>query len=202
MTFTPIQGTAAAGKSLILAALLMNGAPSSTVSEANCQTVPTARSPALIGPRSTSRSRSSSSLKGASQLENLGTSLVANIEIDHSAMRPTTALEKVVGELRRWSFLKANWDGEGAAAPALESLRNAESFVRAYGDIGEVPEPMLNANGRAGLFWKLNGLYADLEFLGDSRLAYYIERNGDKHKGVTQFNPEEVPALFQLLLRV
>ena len=121
-------------------------------------------------------------------------------EIDSSALRPTTELEKLVGEFRSWRFLTANWDGEGAERPSYPSLKQAESFARLFDSSASVPDAMLNANGHAGLFWNESGLYADLEFLGDGRLAYYIERNGDKHKGVTRFNSEEVPAVLKVLI--
>lgn len=115
--------------------------------------------------------------------------------------RPTTSREKLIGELRRWGLLNENWDGEGAALPVASSLKEAVSFVRLLDEIDALPEPMLHASGHAGLFWKDNGLYADIEFLGDGRVAYYIERQGDKHKGVLNFDSKKMPAVFPALLR-
>lgn len=115
--------------------------------------------------------------------------------------RPTTSREKLIGELRRWSLLNANWDGEGASAPVASSLKEAVSFVSLLQETDVLPEPMLNASGHAGLFWKDDSLYADIEFLGDGRIAYYIERYGDKHKGVLSFDSRKMPAVFPALLR-
>lgn len=115
--------------------------------------------------------------------------------------RSTTLPEKIVGELRSWSLLSANWDGEGAAAPDAGSLKEAVSFVRLFGEGDTLPEPMLHASGHAGLFWKDDNLYADIKFLGDGRVAYYIERQGDKHKGVLKFDSQKMPAVFTTLLR-
>lgn len=115
--------------------------------------------------------------------------------------RPTTLREKLVGELRRWSLLTANWDGEGAVPPIDLSLREAVSFVRLLDEGDILPEPMLHASGHAGLFWKEDNLYADIKFLGDGRVAYYIERQGDKHKGVLKFDSQKMPAVFPTLLR-
>ena len=61
---------------------------------------------------------------------------------------------------------------------------------------------MLLGSGHAGLFWKTDSLYADLEFLGDGRIAYFIEHEGvGKHKGVVKFDSEKMPAVFPALLR-
>lgn len=116
------------------------------------------------------------------------------------ADRSTTVLESLIGELRGWRLLAANWDGEGADVPDARSLKEAVAFARLLGEKDALPEPMLHASGHAGLFWKNFGLYADIEFLGDNRIAYYIERRGDKHKGVVKFDSRNMPDVFQVLL--
>lgn len=114
--------------------------------------------------------------------------------------RETTDIEKIVGELRRFSALKDNWDHDGALAPIQSSLRQAISFVRLW-EGEDIPlEPTVNANGRAGLCMNDEHGYADLEFIGDKRVAYYIERNEDKHKGVIYFDEKKLPNLFKDLL--
>ena len=119
----------------------------------------------------------------------------------NEADRPTTPQERLVGELRSWSLLTENWDGEGAAAPDARSLKEAVAFIRLLGEGIVLPEPMLHASGHAGLFWKDDGLYADMKFLGDGHLAYYIERQGDKHKGVLNFDSKKMPAVFSAILQ-
>ena len=115
--------------------------------------------------------------------------------------RATTAMEKLIGEIRRWALLSANWDGEGAAAPSVASLKESVAFVRLLGDARELPDPMLLSAGHVGLFWKTDKVYADLEFLGDGRIAYFIEQEGEgKHKGVVRFDSEKMPAVFPALL--
>ncbi|MGH9906866.1 MAG: hypothetical protein ACRD8U_14945 [Pyrinomonadaceae bacterium] len=116
--------------------------------------------------------------------------------------RQTTSREKLIGEIRSWGLLTANWDGEGAAAPAIRSLKEAVSFVRLVREADMLPDAMLHASGHAGLFWKDDGLYAELEFLGDGRVAYYIENQGDKHKGVLKFDSQKLPAVFLALLNL
>lgn len=114
--------------------------------------------------------------------------------------RETTAKEALIGEFRRWRLLQSNWDGEGAEAPSQSSLKYAEAFTRFLPE-ASLPEAMLHATGRAGLFWNIPGLYADVEFLDDSRIAYYIERAGDKHKGVVNYNANEMPPVLVALLQ-
>ena len=114
--------------------------------------------------------------------------------------RATTPAEHAIGEFRRWSQLGADWDGEGASAPVQSSLREASAFACLLAD-ERIVEPMLHASGRAGLYFRTAALYADIEFLGDGRAAYYVERNGDKHKGVVNFDKKEMPAVFESLLQ-
>lgn len=121
---------------------------------------------------------------------------IQSIQLD----RQTTELEHIAGELRRWQLLPADWDGEGAASPNPRSLGEAVALVRLLPTTMALPSPMLHSSGRAGLFWKTERLYADLEFLGDTRLAYYIERNGDKHKGVLNFDKKKMPAVLEAIL--
>ncbi len=115
--------------------------------------------------------------------------------------RETTSCEEMGGEIRGWSLLEANWDGEGAVKPSSASMKEAVSFVRLLGEI-PLPEPMILASGHAALYWNDGALYADLEFLGDGRIAYFIKCHGDKHKGVLAFNSEEMPVVFQALIKI
>lgn len=125
-------------------------------------------------------------------------SVVATLE-----SRVTTPAEHAIGEFRRWKELNSDWDGEGASAPNRTSLHEASAFACLLADDRPV-EPMLHASGRAGLYFRTATLYADLEFLGDGRTAYYVERNGGKHKGVVNFDSQEqkMPAVFETLLQV
>lgn len=115
--------------------------------------------------------------------------------------RATTAIEEVIGQLRSWSLFTANWDGEQALAPVPQSLRDATAFVSIWPPDKEPPAPMLLSSGHAGLFLESDTLYADLEFLGDGRVTYYIEHPGvGKHKGVVKFDREAMPAVFSALI--
>ena len=86
--------------------------------------------------------------------------------------------------------------------PMAQSIKEAVSFVRLLDDSILLPEPMLLSSGHAALYWNEGGLYADIEFLGNGRIAYFIKSNGDKHKGVLTFDSQKMPALFPALIRV
>jgi hypothetical protein len=125
-----------------------------------------------------------------------------NDEVFVNLARETTEREQIVGDLRKLRLLQAGWDGQGADAPNRVSLLAAEEFMYALSADAPLPEPMLHANGRAGLYWNDGQLYADLEFLDDGRVSYYIERRDEgKHKGAVKFRTKEMPSVFEVLLR-
>lgn len=141
-----------------------------------------------------------SSVASFTPLTEQSTSIVANDERYEESARLTTPHENVIGEIRQWGLLGIDWDGEGAAAPDVRSTKEAEAFIRLIDGGIPLPEPMLLASGHAALYWNDGKLYADIEFLGDERIAYFIKNNGDKHKGVLTFNSQKMPAVLQTLL--
>lgn len=117
-----------------------------------------------------------------------------------STTRETTEQELIIATLRSWERYQSNWDHDGARAPNLRSLRAASSFICALAGNQEMPEAMLHDTGLAGLFWKRDQFYADLEFLENGSIAYYIERGIDRHKGVTEFRSRTIPGVLETLL--
>lgn len=116
--------------------------------------------------------------------------------------RPTTPTEELIGTMRAWSSWTTNWDGEGGQAPDAASISEAVAFVRLLESDIPLPDAMLLANGRAGLYWNDLGVYGDLEFTGNSLVTYYIEQEGGKHKGVVPFDLKHLPRVFSTLLAV
>lgn len=113
-----------------------------------------------------------------------------------------TLAENIIDQISSWVLMDGNWDNEGAAAPVASSLKGAVSFVSLLGEDYLLPEPMLLASGHAGLYWHDSGLYADLEFLADGRIAYFVEHRGEgRHKGVVKFDSRKIPVVFEALLR-
>lgn len=191
-------GTAAAAKALWTTLALSIPATVSSVPESLA--APSRVSPA---PRLTSRAKfltgTPPSIQGT--VASWPDSLVGEGD-NNQGERATTDQERLIGEIRRWALMDANWDGEGAVPPAARSLEESVAFVRLLENTVELPDPMLFSSGHAGLFWKTESLYADLEFLGDGRVAYFIEHEGvGKHKGVVKFDSEKMPAVFSALLR-
>jgi hypothetical protein len=146
--------------------------------------------------RSTANLRSSI-LKADSQV----TTDVADYAQCEWLVRPTTEHEKLIGEIRNWNLLGSDWDGEGSAMPSVQSMKEAISFIGLLDEDIALPEPMLLSSGHAALYWNGDELYADIEFLGDGRIAYFIKKNGDKHKGVLAFDSQKMPGVFPALLR-
>lgn len=130
------------------------------------------------------------------------TTIAANEAAFEVVARPTTPIESLAGEIRQLNSLGPNWDGEGADKPKAQSIKEAVSFIGLLDDQVALPEPMLLGSGNAALYWNEDGVYADIEFLGDGRIAYFIKRNGDKHKGVLTFDSKKMPAVFPALLKV
>lgn len=128
------------------------------------------------------------------------TALNEDVYVTTEPVRTTTASEKIIGEIRQWNLLKANWDGEGASLPSAESIKDSVSFIKLISENATIPEPMLLASGNAGLYLNENNLYVDIEFLGKDRISYFIKRDGDKHKGVLTFDNEKMPAVLQTLI--
>jgi len=182
---TPL-GTAAAAKIFIALTAL----PTPTVSQIPALLEQQAR------PIQKTTSRSAIVVTGA-QL----TTVVANNDKYEESARPTTLNEKLIGEIRQWSLLNTDWDGEGAAAPSSKSIKEVVSFVRLLDNDILLPEPMLLSSGHVALYWNEGNLYADLEFLGDGRIAYFIKNNGDRHKGVVAFDSQKMPAVFPAIIR-
>lgn len=114
--------------------------------------------------------------------------------------RETTTRELLIAELRAWKFFTANWDGEGASAPSLTALQKAAAFVCDMSTSDPMPEPMLHADGSAGLYWNDDERYGDIKFLEDGRVAYYIEKAGSKHKGVVNHDDITLHAVLDSIL--
>ncbi len=103
---------------------------------------------------------------------------------------------RIIGILDEFLYLrnlKENWDGEGAVIPDILSISYAENFVCLLDEDFKFPETMLHDSGRVGLFWNDDSLFADLEFLSDGTIAYYIKKGMQIFKGVTPFDGVNIP---------
>lgn len=133
------------------------------------------------------------------QLLTDSTSINSITTINNFAIEKTQK-EKLTNEIKDWSLLDDDWDGEGGLKPVSQSIKEAIMFVALLDEKIILPEPMLLSSGHISLFWNEDNLYADIEFLGDGRIAYFIKKNGDKHKGVLEFKSQKMPPVFTALL--
>lgn len=113
--------------------------------------------------------------------------------VNNNAVLFTDSIIELLNDFKEFRCLKANWDGEGACAPNMDSISLAENFVCLLDESFGVPEIMLHTNGRSGLFWNINVLFADLEFLTDGTIAYYIKNKQSTCKGIATFNGVDIP---------
>jgi hypothetical protein len=144
----------------------------------------------------------SASLFGALNNERLPTQVTSLNEVSTSeASRATTANELLIGEIRQYTLLGSNWDGEDSDAPGLESVGDAVNFARLMDASMETLEPMLLATGNVSLYVNKPDYYAEVEFLGGQRLAYFIKTVEGRHKGVVDFNSKKMPAVLKTLLQ-
>lgn len=143
----------------------------------------------------------SSSISGLSTSDNEFTFITASVLDGQTAFtRETNEQEHTIAILRSWRKYSDNWDHEMAKAPNPTSLQSAISFVSSLSNEFMMPEPMLHDSGRTGLFWGEDQLYADLEFLEDGSIAYYMEYGEEQSKGVVEFDKHNVPSVFKPLL--
>lgn len=99
-----------------------------------------------------------------------------------SAIAPekTTRADDAIFQLLRLEQLEDNWDGSGAAKPLRYSLEAARQFIRALSPESEIPRSALHADGHAILFLRDKNKYAELEFVGDSKISFYARLGGEE----------------------
>jgi len=115
---------------------------------------------------------------------------------------PSHAATTLIAEVEGWIELGSNWDGEGAHAPDPSSLRAVQQFVRLMDDAFVLPDAMLLPSGRAGLYWQIETQKADLEFFGDEKISYFVDRSPEgRHRGVVAFDQERIPAVLAAILK-
>ena len=195
-----VTGTGALTRALITLAFVGAGTMSGTANNLKLNSVAEQRQSLpkyLTGRTSEQKGSLQQRLAGAYD-ENF----VAELGEPMNLSRPDTVAEQIIGELRDWILLDANWDGEGASYPLQASIAQTVKFVRLLSSDYYSPEPMLLSSGRAGLYWNENDLYADLEFTGNNSITYYINRAGEKYKGVVDFDMSTIPPLFRTLLQL
>jgi hypothetical protein len=96
----------------------------------------------------------------------------STIMSSHDFARSTAAT------LMSYLTLSPNWDGEGAEAPAQESVWNALGMLEVASLEVEAPKAMVMASGEVALYWDLGDVYAEIGFDADGRYYAYATRPG------------------------
>lgn len=90
-----------------------------------------------------------------------------------------TAIEHTAFErIEKIKRLRENWNGHGGKPALPESTSNCLNFLnnlQLEQNFRAIPTPMLNADGRVGLFWKDAGSYISISFPGNFTFSCYCE---------------------------
>ena len=99
---------------------------------------------------------------------------------DVSALATRGRLSKEEADLRAeiqaYANLTDNWDGEGAAAPPAQAVRDAIEFLGGRPDGIPLPLPEVASIGDVGIYWDEDGIFAEVQFGGDKAYSYYAQR--------------------------
>lgn len=92
------------------------------------------------------------------------------------------------------SNLDEDWNSNDAAKPLDYSLKEARAFIRLLAPESIVPRPALHADGHMILFVREPEIYAELEFLGKSKIGIYARRGDHKWSEEILFDGQSLPA--------
>ena len=105
---------------------------------------------------------------------------------------------KVAERLALMHHLDPDWDGYGAQAPSKESVDEAADFLIRWCTRFAAPSPMVSSDGQVGLFWQADGVYIDLRFLGEGRVAYLAKGPDNETNYCTDISINETDGLLPL----
>lgn len=90
----------------------------------------------------------------------------------------------LIDQLKSYGQLCEGWDGDNSFPPTEEHIHAVISFVNKIPDNFETPSCMISSDGKIGLYWSNELLYADIEFedadenISNELMSLYI-RNRD-----------------------
>jgi hypothetical protein len=73
------------------------------------------------------------------------------------------------------------------------SLKDARTFMRSLSPESIIPRPALHADGHAILFVREPDVYAELEFLGNNKISFYVRRGEQKWSDEISFDGQSLP---------
>jgi hypothetical protein len=101
--------------------------------------------------------------------------------------------DAAIARLLRLEKLEADWDGSEAAKPIDYSLKDARNFIRKLSPDSVIPRAALHADGHAILFMREPDIYAELEFLGNGKIGYFVRRGERKWSDEFSFDGRSLP---------
>ncbi len=97
------------------------------------------------------------------------------------ATQLVNARELLKSETKAYSLLEAGWDGEGSQPPSKIAMNNALRSIDAIPARLPLPRPMLSPNGELGLYWDLDGGYAELSVETNGQMSFFSRKaNGQE----------------------
>ena len=106
----------------------------------------------------------------------------AFLPVIQSAIRFSHARE----QFQMFQDMEPGWNGLDGLPATLETIKAADAFLDALPFGLPEPRAMLSPNGEIGLFWSVNGYYAEAGFQGKSSY-FFSEGQGRIPVGVDNF---------------
>jgi hypothetical protein len=82
-------------------------------------------------------------------------------------------------ELLLYSSFKDGWDGSQSRAPADADINDAQTLLSRLPSGIPIPKPMLSSNGKVGLYWDTDKLFADIAFDGGGKFSLFSRSKTD-----------------------
>jgi hypothetical protein len=96
---------------------------------------------------------------------------------------PSLAAMKLDAELTRYEKLEHDWDDAGGAPPSSDAIEIARAVLDLSKALGVLPKrTYVSPSGEVGLVWSKGNGYADLSFLGNGTISYYIRGDDGQHE--------------------
>jgi hypothetical protein len=88
-------------------------------------------------------------------------------------MQLVNARELLKRETKAYSLFESGWEEDGNIPPSKIAMTQALTFIDSLPSRLPLPRPMLSANGELGLYWDLDGGYAELSFETNGQISFF-----------------------------
>lgn len=94
-----------------------------------------------------------------------------------SAVQYLSPCELLKREVLTYAEYEDGWNGEYSFGPAAEAIKSATDFIEAVPSRLPLPRPMLSSTGEIGLYWGLDGGYAEVTFESTGEIVFFSRSN-------------------------